>query len=89
MFGVRAARIAATAVSAVGLALFGAAVPAQAATHYVVFVNYYSDASLTTFVGSWTFNDCPGERGSWGYGAQTPYHIISSEPCSGPGSIPG
>jgi hypothetical protein len=81
MFGVRAARIAAAAVSAVGLALFGAAVPAQATPHYIVFVDYYSDASLTTFVGSWTFNDCVGEQGAWGYGLQTPYHVITSEEC--------
>jgi hypothetical protein len=68
-------------VSAAGFALLGAAAPAQATQHYIAFVDYYSDASYSTLVGSRTWNDCYGEEGTWGWGLQTAYHITTSEPC--------
>ena len=74
-------KIAAAVVAVAGFGLVGMATPAQATQHYIAFVNYYSDASLSTLVGSWTFNDCYGEQGSWGWGAQTSFHTIDSEPC--------
>jgi hypothetical protein len=54
---------------------------AAPADRYIVFVDYYSDASLTTLVGSRTWNNCPGEEGTYGWGAQTAYHVTTSELC--------
>ncbi|MER5261557.1 DUF6289 family protein [Actinosynnema sp. NPDC002837] len=74
----------AAAVAAFGLSVVVSTVaPAVAAPveRFIVFVDYYSDASLTTLVGSRTWNNCPGEEGSYGWGAQTPYHATTSEPC--------
>jgi hypothetical protein len=81
MAWIRRTRIAAAIVSTIGFGLLGAAAPAQASPHYIAFVNYYSDATLTQLVGSRTFNDCPGEQGSYGWGAQTAYHTTESELC--------
>jgi len=55
---------------------------AVAVERNIVFVEYYSDATLSTLVGARTWNNCPGEEGTYGWGAQTSYHIITSEPCS-------
>ncbi|NUT96226.1 MAG: hypothetical protein HOY78_29785 [Saccharothrix sp.] len=76
----RKAHLLAAAVVAVTLS---PATPAVAAPveRYIVFVDYYSDAGLTTLVGSRTWNNCPGEEGTYGWGAQTPYHVTTSEPC--------
>jgi hypothetical protein len=81
MARIRRTRIAAAIVSTIGLGLLGTAAPAQATQHYIAYVNYYNDAGLTQLVGSWTFNDCPGEQGAYGWGTQTDYHTIQSEPC--------
>ncbi len=50
-------------------------------THYIAFVTYYGDASHSQVVGAYTWNDCPGEEGMYGWGAQTAYHTIESEEC--------
>ncbi len=50
-------------------------------TNYIVFVAYFVDANHTNLVGSRTFDDCPGEQGTYGWGAQTSYYTIDSEPC--------
>ncbi|WP_329101103.1 hypothetical protein OG792_20150 [Micromonospora sp. NBC_01699] len=78
----RRARIAAVLAIAFGLSL-SAVAPAQAApaVRYIVQVIYYTDATLLVFAGAYTWNNCPGEEGSWGYGLQTPYHVTFSEEC--------
>jgi hypothetical protein len=62
------------------LASLGLATPAHAATHYITFVTYYSDPGLTNVTGARTWDDCPGEEGTWGWGGGA-YHTIESEPC--------
>ncbi|NUT96509.1 MAG: hypothetical protein HOY78_31250 [Saccharothrix sp.] len=74
------ARLLAVAVLAAALSPVTPAVAAPV-DRVIVFVDYYSDASLTTLVGSRTWNNCPGEEGTYGWGAQTPYHVTTSEPC--------
>ena len=81
MFGTRTRRVVATVLCAAGVAVFGAATPAQAAQRYIAYVTYYSDASYTTVIGARTWNDCPGEEGTWGWGGYSSYHVIESEPC--------
>lgn len=81
----RTARAMAVLGSVMGLSLLGLSAPAQAAnsgqtTHYIVFVNYYSDPALTILTGSRTWSDCPGEEGTWGWGGGT-YHTTEYEAC--------
>ncbi len=77
-------RAAAVLSMATGLVLTAAVTPAQAKptlTHYISFVDYYSDATYTQLVGSRTWNDCPGEQGTYGWGLQTSYHVTTYEEC--------
>lgn len=69
--------------AALVLAVSGApaASASTSADHYIVFVDYYSDAAHTTLVGSRTWNDCPGEEGTYGWGLQTEHHVTTSELC--------
>lgn len=71
--------------SLVALALLGAT-PAEAAS--CIIITYYSDASLTRVVGSWS--NCPGQKGLQGRRTKHSERetIQLRSPPPGPGSLP-
>jgi hypothetical protein len=77
----RTARVAALLAAAAFAPALLVTPTATAVERNIAYVSYFSDATLSTLVGSRTWNNCPGEEGTWGWGLQTAYHIITSEPC--------